>query len=300
MIHHFDTDVATRVGIPAACVAYCIEYWCRHKTANGRDIYDGKAWVYNSTKAWAELIPYMTEKQIRTALNKLQDEGIVACRNLNEKQYDRTLWYAWIGLEPVSDAAICPNGQMSCPNGQMDLPKRADAFAQKGEPIPVEIPLTIPLKVQVSESPEPPELENLSLAFDTIWKAWSPTGRQRSKSKALCKQALKRAAADHDLRDVTRAALRYAKATEADFHKGLDRWLAGGYFENFLPSKAPSAPQPQTLPPLELAFRRFAETGEWTGDRHGFQFPPNHPASNYPGELYTRFNINKPLKDQAA
>lgn len=295
MIHHFDTDVAARVGIPAACVAYCIEYWCRHKTANGRDIYDGKAWVYNSTKAWSELIPYMSEKQIRTALNKLRDEGIIACRNLNEKQYDQTLWYAWIGLDPVVDTANCPNGQMSCPNGQLDLPKRADAFAQKGEPIPIEIPLTIPL-----QNPEPPELENLDLAFDTIWKVWSKVGKERSKSKALCRQALKRAASGLDLRDITRAALRYAKATDPAFHKGLHTWLAGGFYENFLPSKASSAPPEPSAAPLELAFRRFAEHGEWTGDRFGFPLPPNHPASDYPGELYARFNIPKPLKDQAA
>jgi len=304
MIHHFDTDVAERVGIPAACVAYCIEYWCRHKAANGRDVYDGKAWVYNSTKAWAELIPYMTEKQIRTALNRLRDEGLIEVKNLNQKQYDQTLWYAWVGLEPAANAANCPNGQLGFPNGQMELPKKANAIAQMGEPIPVEIPYKIPSKDLVPAEPaaQKPELENLDLAFDTIWKAWSKAGRERSKAKPLCKQALKRCAANIDLRDLTRAALRYAKATNPDYHKGLHTWLAGGFYENHLPPKASSptlVPQAE-LSDLERAFDTFAANGEWTGDRYGHQLPPNHPNASYPAELYARFGVSRPAERSAA
>lgn len=164
-IHHFDTEVAKRVGIPAACVAYCIKFWCQHKAANGKDIHDGKAWVYNSAKAWSELIDYMSEKQIRTALEKLKDEGIIAVRNLNQKQYDQTLWYAYLELETVASAANCPNGKMGFPNGQMDVPEREDGFAQTGRPIPVEIPNTIPIKADAFESasapPAPPKAENV-------------------------------------------------------------------------------------------------------------------------------------------
>lgn len=143
-----------RVGIPAACVAYCIKFWCQHKAANGKDIHDGKAWVYNSAKAWSELIPYMTEKQIRTALDKLKDAGIVAVRNLNQKQYDQTLWYAHLELETVATTANCPNGKMGFPNGQMEMPEREDGFAQTGRPIPVEIPNTIPSKAYALEAPQ--------------------------------------------------------------------------------------------------------------------------------------------------
>lgn len=167
---------------------------------------------------------------------------------------------------------------------------------------PMEVTPPVTSKGYTMKDPlkDPGEQDVLTLAFDTIWKAWSSTGRQRSKSKALCKQALKRASSDHDIRDITRAALRYAKSTEGEFHKGLDRWLAGGYFENFLPSKALSAPAQQTLTGIELAFERFAQTGEWMGDRFGHPLPPNHPAAAYAGELYTRFNIPRPAEDKAA
>jgi hypothetical protein len=149
---------------------------------------------------------------------------------------------------------------------------------------------------------DPREQDVLTLAFDTIWKAWSPVGRKRSKSQSLCKQALKRCAADHDLRDLTRAALRYAKATNPEFHKGLHTWLAGGFYENFLPSKAPVptlVPQAD-LTDLERAFDQFAKTGEWTGDRYGHPLPPIHPSASYAAELYARFGVAQPAERSAA
>jgi len=170
-------------------------------------------------------------------------------------------------------------------------------FTSPVNPVDTNLPKPPLEPKSMSDRVDPP---NLDLALETIWKAWSKSGRQRSKSKALCRQSLKRLSANHDLRDITRAALRYARSTEGEFHKGLDRWLSGGYFENFLPPKAPSALPQEPSSDVERAFEAFAKTGEWTGDRFGLPLPPNHPASDYPGELYARFNIKKPLKDQAA
>ena len=128
-------------------------------------------------------------------------------------------------------------------------------------------------------------------ALDTIWAKWSTTGRERNQTnRAAILKLLRKIAKTQDLRDVTRAALRYAKQTDPEFHQGLDTWLKNGRYQNFLPSKAPSATLPQTqLSGLELAFQRFAETGEWTGDRIGHPFPPHHPSANYAPELYARF-----------
>ncbi|HAH11522.1 MAG TPA: hypothetical protein DCL48_15620 [Alphaproteobacteria bacterium] len=140
-------------------------------------------------------------------------------------------------------------------------------------------------------SPEQPK-DVAKLALETIWAKWSKDGRERVQTnRAGCLKILRRLEKAHDLRDVTRAALRYAKATDPAFHQGLDTWLKNGRFENFLPPKAPSAPAPQVLTGIELAFQRFAETGEWTGDRLGLPLRPDHPSATYAAELYARFNI---------
>lgn len=154
---------------------------------------------------------------------------------------------------------------------------------------------------EVSSKTDPEDLA--PKALETIWAKWSAVGKGRNQTnKAGCLKLLRKIGKTHDLRDVTRAALRYAKSTDPDFHQGLDTWLKNGRYENFLPSKAPLTPaQPTTeLSTLELAFQRFAQTGEWIGDRYGHALPPNHPNASYAEELYFRFGVFRPDARSAA
>lgn len=76
-------------------------------------------------KAFNELFPYLTTKQIRSGIQTLIDNGIIVTGNYNEKPFDRTLWYA------IGDAYFT-----ICPTGQIDLPSEENAFAPQGKPIP--------------------------------------------------------------------------------------------------------------------------------------------------------------------
>jgi hypothetical protein len=118
--HSFDPVIAKQVGVNAAVIYQNILWWAEKNAANGKHGHDGLWWTYNSITAFEELFPYMTAKQIRTALTKLEDDGLVAVGCYNKSQYDRTKWYS-----PI------------CPTGQMDLPIEANGFDQKGRPIPV-------------------------------------------------------------------------------------------------------------------------------------------------------------------
>jgi DNA-binding Lrp family transcriptional regulator len=152
-------------------------------------------------------------------------------------------------------------------------------------------------------SPEVNQQDVAKLALETIWAKWSKTGKERVQTnKGQCLKLLRKIGKTQDLREVTRAALRYARTTDPDFHQGLDTWLKNGRYENFLPPKAslPTlAPQPE-LSDLERAFAYFAKTGEWIGDRYGHQFPPTHPNASYPTELYARFGVAQPAERSAA
>jgi hypothetical protein len=92
-MHSFDPEIAARVGVNAAVVYQNIFFWTRKNLANSRHVRDGKVWTYNSVKAWSDLFPYLTGNQIRTALAKLTDAGLVSEGNYNETAYDRTKWY---------------------------------------------------------------------------------------------------------------------------------------------------------------------------------------------------------------
>lgn len=117
--HSFDPEIAARVGCNAAVIYQNLFYWAEKNAANGRHFYDGRWWTYNSVSAFADLFPYLTGKQIRTALDKLETSGLIVSGCFNKSAYDRTKWYS-----------------PTCLKEETHLPKKTNENDQKGEPIP--------------------------------------------------------------------------------------------------------------------------------------------------------------------
>lgn len=128
---NFDIDVAKLVGTDAAILLSNIEFWVAKNEANNKSFFEGRYWTYNSINAWCRLFPYLTERQIRRCLEKLEKENFIVVGNFNKKKYDRTKWYSTTRKKPIyqKDKTICPNGQMQ-------LPKNENGIAQTVEPIP--------------------------------------------------------------------------------------------------------------------------------------------------------------------
>lgn len=115
----FDPKVAKKVGTDAAIILSNIEYWVFHNKTNGTNYYDGCYWTYNSLDAFAKQFAYLTAKQIRTCLKKLEDNGYIKTGNFNKSKYDHTKWYTTIS-----------------PNDKIDLPKKSDRLNQMVNAIP--------------------------------------------------------------------------------------------------------------------------------------------------------------------
>lgn len=154
-VHCFDTDVAAMVGPTAATLAYNIQHWCEKNAANGVHRHDDRHWTYNTVKAFVEMFPYLSAKQIRTALDKLESTGLIVSGNYNKQGRDQTKWYSFVP-EAVVIAA-------NCPKGQMQLPKKATPIAQKGKPLP-DINTNINLEDKSSKS------SDVQIAFDGFCK----------------------------------------------------------------------------------------------------------------------------------
>ena len=95
-VHSFDTDVAAMVVTTPATIAYNIQHWCEKNAANGMHEHDGRHWTYNSVSAFKDLFPYLSPKQIRTALDKLEDAGLVLSGCFNKQGRDQTKWYSFV------------------------------------------------------------------------------------------------------------------------------------------------------------------------------------------------------------
>ena len=137
--HSFDPNVARLVGLNAAVIFQNIVFWCERNAVKGRNVHDGNVWTYNSVKEFGDLFPYLTAKQVRLSLEKLEENGLLVSSNFNADARDRTKWYAL----PKSSEAFA---QMV----QKHLPKRAETFAPEGEPLPDSKP-------DIKHTPKPPE-----------------------------------------------------------------------------------------------------------------------------------------------
>ena len=125
MYHMFDVSVAEMVGVNAAILFQNISFWCEHSAANDTNYYDENYWTYSSNKAFQSLFPYMTGRQIDTALKKLIDAGLVIRGNHNKSAYDRTMWYA-----------ITENGKSIYTKCKMENHKKGNGNCGNVEPIP--------------------------------------------------------------------------------------------------------------------------------------------------------------------
>lgn len=128
-IINFKSEYAQKYGMLEAVILWQIHYFLTHAKANKEKYYDCKYWTFNSVRAWQELLPFATYKQIKTALSKLRKLGILIVGKFNKKKYDKTLWYS------LNDDFF--NHSLS-PTGPKDCPCRANGKALKGQPIPKE------------------------------------------------------------------------------------------------------------------------------------------------------------------
>lgn len=132
MNHAFNVSVAVKYGVHSAILLENIAYWCKKNEANEVQYHDGLYWTYNSKKAFSELFPYMTARQIDYALKRLIDDGIIVTGNFNTVAYDRTLWYA----VTKKGYSILQNCEMVEQNCEMDERNLYNGTNKIVEPIP--------------------------------------------------------------------------------------------------------------------------------------------------------------------
>lgn len=124
--------VAERYGFEEAVFLHSIVYWYKTNRANDRNFKDGRWWTYNSIKAFTEIFPWWTEKQIRRIANSCREQGAVIAGKYNEDRRDRSLWYT-PGDELLRLYGLAETGNCTCPNGQMEAPDMENEPAQMGK-----------------------------------------------------------------------------------------------------------------------------------------------------------------------
>lgn len=94
MIHSFATDIAKEYGLAPAVIFQNIACWIEQNQMNDVYFQEGDYWISASTRELTYSFPYLTKKQIYTAIQKLKDDGLIKTGNFNVHPFDRTMWYA--------------------------------------------------------------------------------------------------------------------------------------------------------------------------------------------------------------
>lgn len=134
----FDSAIAKEVGVNAAIVYERIRYFAQwaHDHSQENHFHENRWWTYATRKGWQLQLPFLTEKQIRIAIDTLIKAQFIITGCFNKTKYDRTLWYSPLALQ---GKCICPVGQFDMAlQGQSIGPTRPIEITPKGQPIPNE------------------------------------------------------------------------------------------------------------------------------------------------------------------
>lgn len=213
--HSFDAEIALQVSSVHAAIVYSnIVFWVRHSETNGKKFHEGRYWTYNSLKAFGKQFPYLTVKQIRTALEKLLEAGLIVKGNFAEDRFKRDIWYSL--------------GDQICPEGQTDQPETAnDTFATEGNTSARE-GKCIKNKYKPDSKPYPlcpGGAEADGSDFDAVWEVYpSDRRRDRTKCERLFAEALKQVSLN-ELVVATQAYAAESSVFERSKVSFMDNWL---------------------------------------------------------------------------
>lgn len=206
--HHFDIEDARLYGVNAAIILTNIRFWVEKNKANGKHFHDGNYWVYNSVSAFSELFPYMTERQIRFALDKLKDAGVIETANYNASTYDRTMWYA------------------ICQEREIHLTTMSDGNDTSVEPIPNNKPDSNPDSNHIGDLLSPIDVKpSFPELFETFWMEY-PRRVSRGHAEKALRKALKSDSFD-SIMDGLRLFTQAVEGKDKAFIPHAATWLNG-------------------------------------------------------------------------
>lgn len=176
----FDSEVARKFGLKEAILFSHIAYWVAKNEANEKHFHEGRYWTYNSVNAFAKMFPFFSPKQLRTAIESLETQGLIITGNYNNEVLDRTTWYALTDY----GLSICPTGQM----GEFpDLPHRANAFAPQGKSYPITSLTKEYIEKEKGLLRNPKEKEKIDADFERFWSAYPKKLNKKDALKAFQK-----------------------------------------------------------------------------------------------------------------
>lgn len=142
--HSFSVDVACRIGVNAAIIIQHLAHLHKVCLGNGENWKAGRYWINKTIRAMSIVYPYLTIKEIRGCIDKMEQEGYIVSAKISENPFDRTKWYSFedggfdlLGvpsdLRHVAPDAFAKKANGMSQNGNSDFTQRANENVTKGQ-----------------------------------------------------------------------------------------------------------------------------------------------------------------------
>ena len=95
MLLTIDSEVAEKYGLNCAVLIPLIQTWIARSIANEEEMFEDRHWVSCSLAAFHAMLPFFTKNQIRYALDRLVDEGVLL-KGKKDENFNRTNYYAFV------------------------------------------------------------------------------------------------------------------------------------------------------------------------------------------------------------
>lgn len=117
----FSTKVATEAGVNAAIVHARLAFFITLNKKKNHNFRDGAYWTFITIQELHQELPFLTPKQIRSAIDKLRQQQAITIGDHYNGKY-RTTWYT------IPDDIL----QNTYPNIEKLMPSKADYSANRG------------------------------------------------------------------------------------------------------------------------------------------------------------------------
>lgn len=251
MNHSFDIDIAVKYGVNAAILLQHIYFWCQKNEANNHNYHDGSYWTYNSRNAFTVIFPYLSERQIKTALDKLIEDGVIKTGCYNKDPRDRSLWYA-----------VTKKGSCIMQKCSVDYAEMSNANEQNVRPLPdINTDSNTDINTDISIS----SIDNSLKAFAAFWDVYP---RRDAKQDAI--KAWKALKPSDELCETIKADIRQRLDEGGAWYKSERRFilLPATYLRGRRWEDEPSTttPQPSPSPEPMPAFMTHEPHKEYSPD----------------------------------
>lgn len=128
----FRPKIAKDLGVNCAVILYHIGHWIEKNRATEKHFVDGYTWTYGSANELSIFFEFMTERQVRTAIDKLRNEGMILAEQLEKEKQEMKFWYTltkkFYEKYSPNETNLVPDTYQPYQECQIDLTSRSNGL----------------------------------------------------------------------------------------------------------------------------------------------------------------------------